>query len=100
MSKQETKTRERERTPNNLTTTGYRNSDELWAVLEPLLPAHVTTHHFGEGRPRVPDRTCADAISMHLRSCVICFCLVGGREVWQVPFGGTRDVAREGYNHA
>ena len=68
MSKQETKQRERERTPNNPTTTGFRISDELWAVLEPLLPVHVNTHRFGGGRPRVPDRTCADAIFYVLRT--------------------------------
>ena len=68
MSKQETKQRERERTPNNHTTTGFRISDELWAVLEPLLPVHVNTHRFGGGRPRVPDRTCADAIFYVLRT--------------------------------
>src|SRR5437868_8802429 len=68
MSKQESKKRERERTPNNRTTTGFRISDELWAVLEPLLPVHVNTHRFGGGRPRVPDRDCADAIFYVLRT--------------------------------
>jgi putative transposase len=68
MSKQETKQRERERTPNNRTTTGFRISDELWAVLQPLLPVHVNTHRFGGGRPRVPDRECADAIFYVLRT--------------------------------
>src|SRR5215471_10514779 len=68
MSKQETKKRERQRTPNNGTTTGFRISDELWAVLQPLLPAHVNTHRFGGGRPRVPDRDCADAIFFVLRT--------------------------------
>ena len=43
MSKQETKKRERERTPSNRTTTGFRISDELWAQLQPLLPVHVNT---------------------------------------------------------
>lgn len=43
-------------------------SDELWAVLEPLLPVHVNTHRFGGGRPRVPDRRCADAIFYVLRT--------------------------------
>ena len=37
-------------------------SDELWASMEPLLPAHKNTHRFGGGRPRVPDRVCADGI--------------------------------------
>src|SRR6266700_7883673 len=68
MREQETKKRERQRTPNNRTTTGFRISDELWAVLQPLLPVHVNTHRFGGGRPRVPDRDCADAIFYVLRT--------------------------------
>ena len=60
--------RTRARTPNNRTTTGFRISDELWAVLEPLLPVRVNTHRFGGGRPRVPDRQCADAIFYVLRT--------------------------------
>jgi putative transposase len=60
--------RTRARTPNNPTTTGFRVSDALWAVLEPLLPVHVNTHRFGGGRPRVPDRHCADAIFYVLRT--------------------------------
>ena len=68
MNRQETKERERERTPNNRTTTGFRISDELWAVLHPLLPVHVNTHRFGGGRPRMPDRDCADAIFYVLRT--------------------------------
>ncbi len=69
MSEQTTSTkRTRARTPNNRTTTGFRISDELWAVLEPLLPQHVNTHRFGGGRPRVPDRQCADAIFYVLRT--------------------------------
>ncbi len=68
MSKQTTVTRTRGRTPNNRTTTGFRISDELWAVLEPLLPVHRNTHRFGGGRPRVPDRRCADAIFYVLRT--------------------------------
>ncbi len=68
MSEQETKKRKRQRTPNNGTTTGFRISDELWAGLQPLLPAHVNTHRFGGGRPRVPDRDCADAIFFVLRT--------------------------------
>lgn len=54
--------RTRARTPNNPTTTGFRISDELWGVLEPLLPKHENTQRFGGGRPRVADRHCADAI--------------------------------------
>jgi transposase len=60
--------RTRARTPNNPTTTGFRVSDALWAVLEPLLPVHTNTHRFGGGRPRVPDRGCADAIFYVLRT--------------------------------
>ena len=37
-------------------------------MLEPLLPVHVNTHRFGGGRPRVPDRRCADAIFYVLRT--------------------------------
>jgi len=68
MNRQATKKRERERTPNNRTTTGFRISDELWAVLHPLLPVHVNTHRFGGGRPRASDRDCADAIFYVLRT--------------------------------
>src|SRR5438045_8914182 len=60
--------RTRRRTIDNPTTTNFRVSDELWAVLEPLLPVHVNTHRFGGGRPRVPDRRCADAIFYVLRT--------------------------------
>lgn len=60
--------RERSRTPNNKTTTVFHVSDELWAVLEPILPVHVNTHRFGGGRPRVPDRKCADGIFYVLRT--------------------------------
>ena len=71
--KQETQTnpktqRTRNRTPNNPTTTQYRISDQLWELLEPLLPKRVNTHRFGGGRPRVPDRQCADAIFFVLRT--------------------------------
>jgi putative transposase len=69
MSEQTTPTkRTRARTPNNRTTTGFRISDALWAVLQPLLPVHLNTHRFGGGRPRVPDRSCADAIFFVLRT--------------------------------
>src|SRR5215217_5601706 len=68
MSESTTTTRTRVRTPNNRTTTGFRISDALWAVLEPLLPPRVNTHRFGGGRPRVPDRRCADAIYYVLRT--------------------------------
>jgi transposase len=68
MNKQEHKKRTRTRTLNNRTTTGFRVSDALWAVLQPLLPVQVHTHRFGGGRPRVPDRVCADAIFYVLRT--------------------------------
>ena len=68
MSTETTPRRTRARTPNNKTTTGFRISDELWTVLEPLLPVHVNTHRFGGGRPRVSDRRCADAIFYVLRT--------------------------------
>lgn len=60
--------RTRERTANNRTTTGFCVSDELWEVLQPLLPKHENTHRFGGGRPRVPDRRCADGIFYVLRT--------------------------------
>src|SRR5512132_502317 len=60
--------RTRLRTPNNPTTTGFRLSDELWAVIQPHLPEHPNTHRFGGGRPRVPDRRCGDAIFYVLRT--------------------------------
>jgi transposase len=66
-TKGETK-RTRRRSPNNQTTTGFRISDKLWNVLEPVLPVHVNTHRFGGGRPRVPDRRCADGIFYVLRT--------------------------------
>ena len=49
----------------NPTTGGYQISDELWEVLEPLI---VNNHRFGGGRPRVPDRTCANGIFYVLRT--------------------------------
>jgi transposase len=60
--------RTRKRIPNNRTATGFRVSDELWAVFEPPPPEHVNTRRFGGGRPRVPDRACADAIFYVLRT--------------------------------
>ena len=55
-------------TKTNPTTGGFQISDELWEVLEPLIPEHVNTHRFGGGRPRVPDRTCANGIFYVLRT--------------------------------
>jgi len=52
----------------NKVTASYRVSDEIWAVLQPVLPEPVNSHRFGGGRPRVPDRQCADAIFYVLRT--------------------------------
>lgn len=60
--------RTRTRTPNNRVTTGFKIADELWNVLEPLLPEHENHHRFGGGRPRVGNRHCADAIFYVLRT--------------------------------
>lgn len=60
--------RTRQRTLNNSTTTDFRISDELWQILEPLLPKPENKHRFGGGRPRVSDRRCADAIFYVLRT--------------------------------
>ena len=68
MSEQQPKKRSRPRAPYNRTTTGFRISDELWVVLQPLLPVYLNTHRFGGGRPRVADRDCADAIFYVLRT--------------------------------
>lgn len=68
MSEQNAKKREWRRTPNNRTTAGFRIPDELWAVLQPLLPVHVNTHCFGGGRPRRADHACADVIFYVLRT--------------------------------
>src|SRR3984893_14930979 len=46
----------------------WRIPDELWYVLEIFIPKHVNTHPFGGGRPRTPDRICADAIFFVLRT--------------------------------
>jgi putative transposase len=67
MKNTETK-RIRARTPNNQTTTNFRISDALWEVLAPILPVYENRHRFGGGRPRVPDRQCADAIFYVLRT--------------------------------
>src|SRR6185436_16379244 len=52
----------------NKVTAGFRVSDEVWAVLAPVLPKHRNTHRFGGGKPRTPDRQCADAIFSVLRT--------------------------------
>ena len=54
--------------PANPTTSSFQISDELWQVLAPLLPQRVNTHPLGGGRPRVPDRTCANGICYVLRT--------------------------------
>lgn len=46
----------------------WRLPEELWEELRPLLPARPNTHRFGGGRPRKPDRDCADAIFFVLRT--------------------------------
>src|SRR5262245_40577532 len=58
----------RKRSPVNKVTTGFRVSDTLWALLQRLLPTHRNTHRFGGGKPRTPDRRCADAIFYVLRT--------------------------------
>src|SRR5512135_1988358 len=60
--------RARPRSRDNQTTTAFQIAEALWAVVEPLLPAPLKTHRFGGGRPRVPDRDCADAIFYVLRT--------------------------------
>src|SRR5215204_1273172 len=70
MSEPTTSNRTRPRARNNPTTTGFRISDELWAVLEPLLPPQGNPHRCGGGRPRTPARRGAAAIVYVLRpSC-------------------------------
>jgi transposase len=50
------------------TASWYAVAVELWARIEPLLPARVNTHPFGGGRPRRSDRVCMDAIFFVLRT--------------------------------
>ena len=47
---------------------GYRLPEEVWVRLEPLIPKRVNLHPLGGGRPRRPDRDCADAIFFVLRT--------------------------------
>jgi putative transposase len=68
MKQPETSKRNRERPSNNRTTTGFRISDELWAVLQPLLPVAINTQRLSGGRPRVPDRICANSLFYVLRT--------------------------------
>jgi putative transposase len=60
--------RTRPRAAVNKVTASYRVSDALWTVLQPVVPQHDNTHRFGGGRPRVPDRQCAEAIFYVLRT--------------------------------
>jgi transposase len=60
--------RARPATPTNPTTGSFQVSEELWTVLAPLLPKRVNTHPLGGGRPRVPDRKCANGIFYVLRT--------------------------------
>ena len=46
----------------------WRIPDLLWEQMEALLPEHHNPHPFGGGRPRTPDRVCADAIFFVLRT--------------------------------
>jgi transposase len=46
----------------------WRIPDALWAEMEPLIRRRPNTHRFGGGRPRKPDRQCADAIFFVLRT--------------------------------
>lgn len=47
----------------------YRISDELWAKIEPLLPAPTSKPHpLGCHRPRVPNRQAMDGIFFVLRT--------------------------------
>src|SRR5437870_12067947 len=68
MATKKPKKRTRQRAKVNKVTANYRVTEELWAVLQPLLPTPVNSHRFGGGRPRVPDRQCADAIFYVLRT--------------------------------
>src|SRR5437867_3001754 len=68
MATRKKKAQRRQRAPVNKVTASYRVSEALWAVLSPLRPVQKNTHRFGGGRPRVPDRRCADAIFYVLRT--------------------------------
>src|SRR3954465_5219359 len=58
----------RPRAPVNKVTTAFRVSAALWTLLQRVLPKHRNTQRFGGGRPRTPDRRCADAIFYVLRT--------------------------------
>lgn len=46
----------------------FRISDQFWTLIQPHLPKHKNQHRFGGGRPRIPDRTCMNAIFFVLRT--------------------------------
>ena len=58
----------RQRAPVNKVTTTFRVSDALWTLLQRVIPKHRNPHRFGGGKPRTPDRQCADAIFYVLRT--------------------------------
>lgn len=60
--------RTRPTTPTNPTTGSFQVSEELWTVLSPLLPQRMNRHPLGGGRPRVPNRRCANGIFYVLRT--------------------------------
>ena len=62
-------------------------------VYNRLLPVRVNTHRFGGGRPRVPDRDCADAILFVLRTG--CECASTGPDRVVRAFNGARVDAQE-----
>ena len=69
VKQKEAKPRSRPRAKRIESTGGrFTLSEGLWALIEPLLPEHKNTHRYGGGRPRVPDRRCADAIFFVLRT--------------------------------
>lgn len=43
-------------------------SDELWSLVQSLIPKRKNTHRFGGGRPRRPDRDCMNGILFVLRT--------------------------------
>lgn len=55
-------------TPVNATTGAFCISDPLWEQLQPLLPRPPARDLRKGGRPRAPDRRCADAIFFVLRT--------------------------------
>ena len=52
-------------TKTNPTTGGFQISDELWEVLEPLIPQRMNTHRFGGGRPGFSTAPAPTASSMY-----------------------------------